>query len=414
MKLKNYILTFLRKKVQSKKKARSLWFLVTKPEIFIIFCLIYLVLGILVVSDAYLLNIDPNLAIDSTSIGIWFFGLIFYWLGLKYYNLLFKTSYLPIFIVFILGSVATYYILNINFIFSIFLNLLAIILCFIVLNFEKIVNIFSKVKNQNCFEFLFVAGFIAFIFNFLLTGIPLLRPELHSELFRIINPLFIFGFFAMLYSLIKLYPNGRILFLLLLFLTLLSTYRVYMGIAFFAWLFLELKALSKTKRKSKPIIFIVVASLCAILFFFYVGYILTIDSKLDVFRAIEYRLAFTWNVFNDVVKLSFPFGYTFGKSLTMEATQFTCQMLYNCNSRITSTLFGEAMLDFGLIGIAVVIFFIANILRKLWEIDYPLYCMLLASLIVSIEVGINVFLILLYIYLGYLRVLSWKKYTRVD
>jgi uncharacterized membrane protein len=114
-------------------------------------------------------------------------------------------------------------------------------------------------------------------------------------------------------------------------------------------------------------------------------------------------------VFDDIVGTSFPIGRTFGQSLTMEATEYNCRVLYGCEERITATAFGEAMLDFGLLGVFLIACFVAAVLGNLHRHDYPLYAFLFATLLAALDTGINIFTILLYIYLGWIGLVKeWK------
>jgi hypothetical protein len=242
-------------------------------------------------------------------------------------------------------------------------------------------------------------------------GFPLLNMELHVQLFSVVNPMFIIGFIFMVYSLTRLYPRYRYLWILVVISAIFSSYRIYLGIAVITWMWLELNS-KKTFSAAKFIaIILFLITLSGV--FVYTGYLANAANSgswsLDPMKTLEYRLALTMGIFNDIVGISFPAGKTFGQSITMEATEFTCRVLYGCTSRITSTAFGEAMLDFGLLGVFLVSWFAGIVLGNLQKKDFGLYAFLFASLVVSLDVGINIFLILEYIYLGWARlVMQWK------
>ena len=113
--------------------------------------------------------------------------------------------------------------------------------------------------------------------------------------------------------------------------------------------------------------------------------------------------------FDDIVQLSFPLGFTYGGSLTMESTEYISRTLYGYDARITATSFGEAMLNFGILGVFLVAWWNGTVLANLRKVDYKLYAILMAVLISTLDVGINVIVVIGLIYLGWLRVIKNGK-----
>ena len=137
-----------------------------------------------------------------------------------------------------------------------------------------------------------------------------------------------------------------------------------------------------------------------------------IGGPLDV---AHYRMGFTLNVFDSIIDKAFPFGHTFGSTYMSESgvSMMMCQVLYGCSARITSTAFGQAMLDFGLDGIFFIAFFLAAVMGKLYEKDYPLYTIGIAHAIVAIEIGLNVFYLLMFAIM-YMRLVGWNPLRKQD
>ena len=350
--------------------------------------------------DPRMQAINPRVSITPLAFMVFLFGLASYYIGLRTSRTALGMKYLPVLAGMVLGTLWAYFVLNLNPFFAFFLNVAALVIVSVLM--------FSKLR----FEYVFGTGLFLFWLNFLLVGIPLLDPQLHVQLLTVVNPMFVLGFMLMMYSLIRLYPRHRYLWLVALFSAVLSTYRIYMGVVFITWLWLEKKNLKGMDyRKAIAVILGMVVVVGA---FLSIGYIAKVANSgswsLDPLSTFEYRLALTMGVFEDIVGLSFPLGHTSGRSITMEATEFNCMVLYGCTERITATAFGEAMLDFGLVGVFLVAWFAGAVLGNLHRHDFPLYAFLFASLVVALDVGINMFLLLEYIYLGWIGLVrQWTK-----
>jgi len=386
-------------------------FITNKPVIFSVLFLLYFLTGIVAIHDPLLKQINLNLSIEPLTAFVWIFGILSFLSGIKYFKLLQKISVLPVFFVFILGIISFHYILNMEWVEAIIINFLTLVFAFIFLNMEKLPVVLLSIKNS--LIILFFIGVFIFILNFYLVGIQLLNLSLHYDLILTFNQFFVMGFYFMLLSLMKLYNYNRklsrILFLLILFLTILSTSRSFLGIVTFSWIFLESESLKGSKKK---IIVLSSIVLFALVIFMLIGHFLEVFKesswKLTPLRTLEYRVGFTLSIFNDIVKKSFPFGYSHGESMLFNTPgKFICKF-YNCYAGLSSTAIGELMLDFGLPGIFIVMFYCGGVVQSIYKTDYPIYCLMISHLIVSIEVGINIFLILLITYLGYMRFDKWK------
>ena len=125
-----------------------------------------------------------------------------------------------------------------------------------------------------------------------------------------------------------------------------------------------------------------------------------------------YRSGFTLTVFDKVVKLSFPFGFLYGRAW-LDPSQMmvsTAVLNYKTPHIITSTLFGPGMVDFGVLGViltGMVVGLFLGVLDKLRKnrLNTCLYSIALVHVMLLIEVGLQltsvIFLIaLLYLALG--------------
>ncbi len=367
------------------------------PRIFIAAGFVYLLISTAAAFDPAL---DLN-GIEMTSpiltFSVFLFGLASFYIGIRTGRHALKLSYFPVLAAIFLGIITAHFVLNLNPAFSVVFVLGTLLLSYILL--------FSKMK----WEYVFTAGTFLLWLSYALNGLPVMDMNLHKDLFANVNPMFMTGFFLMTYSLAMIHPKRKYLWMFLVLSLALSTFRLYMGIAFITWVLLELR--EKRNMRNLSAIAIAAAVVCAI--FVLTGYSLMSWNhttwNLDPMRTLEHRLAFTMTVFDDIVNISFPWGHTFGASLTMESTEFTCRLLYGYDDRITSTAFGESMLNFGLIGIFLVSWWLGAVLENLYRKDYRLYAILTAMLIATLDVGINILVILCFIYLGWLRVIRHEK-----
>ncbi len=142
-------------------------------------------------------------------------------------------------------------------------------------------------------------------------------------------------------------------------------------------------------------------------FFALVGGILTIVStfiakvsyftwKLSPLLYPFYRAGFTFSVFNKIVLSSLPSGITHGKALmdTKQVIASTLILGYKEEHIITSTLFGPAVLDFGIFGLvatALLLGYYLGLMRKLAESRFgtAAYSIALTHLLILIEVGLQ-------------------------
>jgi hypothetical protein len=341
------------------------------------------------------------------SIAVFAFGLLSLCLGIVTAKKALILGPLPIIGVLAIGTIVVSNISGLHPAIALGLNLAALLTAFL---FMK-----SKVK----LEWAFAAGALIFWANFAAGGMPALDLALHSELLQIVNPVFMAGFFLMLYSAAMMSPQRRLLWLFLVISLALSTFRLYAGIALITWLLIEVKgwksgSVSARKRKFAKLHLPALVILCAAALFGFIliGHgIITASHqqwKLDPLRTFEHRLAFTAMVFDDVVQISFPFGHSFGASLSMEPTEYTCRLLYGNEGpgcRVTSTSFGEAMLNFGLPGVFLIAWFAGAVLACTRKENYKIYAILLATLIATIDVGINAMVLMELAYLGWLAVI---------
>ncbi len=375
--------------------------LLSGPHVFVIAGLAYLLVSTAATFDTGLSVNGLEISTTTLTFLVFLFGLASFHLGIRTGKHALRLSYAPVLAAVFLGVVTAYYVLGLNQAAAAAFALFSLLLSYVLL--------FSRMN----WEYVFAAGTLLLWLSYALNGIPMMDVQLHDDLFTHVNPMFMAGFFLMTYSLARLYPARRCLWVFLILSLALSTFRLYMGIAFIAWVLLELN-----NRKQGVLGFssLLAGLVLVIMIFVFTGYMLMAGGQaawqLDPLKTAEYRLAFTMSVFDDVVHLAFPWGYTYGASLTMESTEYTCSLVYGYDCRITSTAFGEAMLNFGLIGVFLVAWWSGAVLGNLRRIDYPLYTVLMAMLIATLDVGINVFVIIGFIYLGWVRVIRDSTETR--
>lgn len=327
-------------------------------------------------------------------------GLFGYLLGLKYSRYIYKTKFLPIIIGVIITSLFTLNVFGMNIIYSISFGCLVLLGFFILL----------KIKGK---WFMTAIGFILLLFNFLIFGIPLLDMSLHYRFLVSFSPLLLIGFYLSLYSLVKKFPEKdkinivRVLFSILVVFSVLSTFRSLIFISLGSWFLLEMKR----KRKGMSVILIVVFSL---VFLGLGGFLMqeNMGQSFGVLENVGYRLGFTTTVFSDITTESFPFGETYGETLTTIGGKKISQTIYNYDAQLTSTIFGEPMMDFGLIGVFVIMLFIGGLLKELYKKDFGIFVIIFTHIITSIELSINGPMLMFIIYLGYTRILLWKKSER--
>ncbi|MEM5804552.1 MAG: hypothetical protein QXU82_01760 [Candidatus Aenigmatarchaeota archaeon] len=386
-----------------------------RPELFISLSMLFLVAGLATIFNPYFSAVNPNLSFSPLSLFVWLFAACSFMLGLRYGGGIFRLRQLPALVIFIAGVAhfSSYYSMPLYA--SLAFSLAGAAIAYFVVNFN---GDFLK---------LFLAGVALLILNMAAFGVPLLNVQLHVASSRgflgfadFTNPVFIAGFYLALYSLVRLHARAdrRMFWLLaaaLLALAALSSFRLYPTLVLITAVLLEMKSSAPKPRQ------MLLLSLIAVAF---VGFFLLVGSSLETAKGneiggplevAEYRAGFTLHVFDDIVKKSFPLGYAFG------STYFTagggdmaiCGLLYGCTSRITSTAFGEIMLNFGLPGVFLLAFFMAAVLGKLYEKDYPLYALGMANAIAAIEIGMNVPFMLLFAIL-YLRLIGWIPSRRPD
>lgn len=400
-----------------------------RPEIFYLFALLYLLLGVFAIHDPAMLAVNPTLAISHLTIIVWLFGFLCLFLGIRLSGRGFQSGPAPLVIIFPLGCIILNYMLGIGWIISIALNAIALLGCWIILNLDRLIKgpfkpilmrLWPGLARKVYWEYMFLFGLAVSVLNFMLSGVPLLNPGLHYDLIGAMTFPFIFSFYLMLYSCVRFYaetqgkgnPLSRGFLLILLIVSIFSSFRSYIAIVLFTWLFLELSGRRINARKIFPA---VLAGVLAVLLFAFLGWSSASSGDgwnpggLGPLSTLEYRTGFTNHVFDDVVKKAFPWGYSFGSSLERPFGVHTCYALYGCENRLTSGLLGEIMLDFGLPGIFLLMLFAGVVLQRLYKRDYPLYAFMIAHLIVSLEIGAGYLFILMFAYLGYLGAL--KKHS---
>ncbi|MFQ6135700.1 MAG: hypothetical protein ACE5PM_00775 [Candidatus Hydrothermarchaeales archaeon] len=135
---------------------------------------------------------------------------------------------------------------------------------------------------------------------------------------------------------------------------------------------------------------------------------------------IFYRTGFTLSVFDEIVKLSFPFGLLHGKAF-LDPTQriiSTTILNYAEPHIITSTLIGPGMVDFGILGViltGIIVGICLGVMEKLRKnrLNTCLYAIALTHTWILIEVGLQLSSVIFYLSLLYLA-MSGKAKPVVD
>lgn len=327
---------------------------------------------------------------------IWFLGLGLYFLGTKLSDKLDKLGFLPLIFTFPLLTLAMKNFLEFSLTISIALNLLALIS----------VGIFHRIEDQRLgkrfFLVSFSVGFSVLVFNLAVNGIPLFNPDLHFESV-ILNSLLLFSFYVMLYSATRS-EKSKYLFPLLIFITFLTTHRTFMAIASITWFFLLLRKGERKKGLALLVVLgIAVVSLGGFL------YQSRPNWTLNTVETAVFRPLYTMNVFRDIVKVSFPWGHGLGV-FTQAYTARIAEILYSYSAQLTTTVFGPVMYDFGLLGVGVLMLFSGALLKKMEELDYEIYAILMASFVATIEKGFGPAALFLFIYVGYFKVWEETRY----
>ncbi|MEE8402176.1 MAG: hypothetical protein V3R93_00315 [Candidatus Hydrothermarchaeaceae archaeon] len=125
---------------------------------------------------------------------------------------------------------------------------------------------------------------------------------------------------------------------------------------------------------------------------------------------IFYRAGFTLSVFDEIVRLSFPYGYAYGQVLLSPTQEVMGMEVFQYKHIITSTIIGPGMLDFGVPGLILTCAFIGTCLGMMHDLKNKLqvcfYAMALAHTFILIEVGLQLSSILWYLSLLYFSVAS--------
>ncbi len=228
----------------------------------------------------------------------------------------------------------------------------------------------------------------------LIGGIPLFNSVLKSNattnIWRIAYPLFL----IMINILIAKYYKKRYLLLVLIGALVfgLNGYRTSV-IGILLSVFITMYYINKIDKKiAISFIGLIVVGLLAI------GYIAsqsisTQHWMLNPLELIFYRAGFTLEVFQRILRLG---GTTHGHILSMifssgSPRTFIGQYVLTDNVCITSTIFGPAYLDFGLIGMLIQMFFMGAFLKVLnlveKKVGIGIYSVVLTHTLIWIETG---------------------------
>ena len=255
----------------------------------------------------------------------------------------------------------------------------------------------------------------------LLGGIPLFNSVLKSNattnIWRIAYPLFL----IMINILLAKYYNKRYLLLVLLGALIfgLNGYRTSV-IGILGSSFITLYYLNKISRKV-GIAFIAVIAIGML----GVGYIASQSIAnqhwtLNPIELVFYRAAFTLEVFEKIIPLG---GTTHGHILSMifssgSPRTFIGEYVLHYNVCLTSTLFGPAYLDFGLIGLTVQMLFMGVFLQLVHKlkkgIGAGIYSIILTHTLIWIETGPTDIMIWFLYLLGLILIIINFNYIKLN
>ncbi|MBZ9570374.1 oligosaccharide repeat unit polymerase family protein [Methanobrevibacter sp. TMH8] len=288
------------------------------------------------------------------------------------------------------------------------------------INFGKSPSIpsfdFSKFESV---EYIILAivliGIILQIINFLfLGGIPLFSGILKAKAATKIW-LFSYIFFIIGINLLLSKYNRKIYYLLLIIglgMFSLTGYRTT-PIAILLSVFITLYYSRNMKIRYQIMFTAIIAILLIVVGFIAVQAIQWQHWRLNAIELISYRAGFTLNILDRAIPLA---GSTHGDLFYYTLTGFfksvdprvlVGETVLGESHSITSTIFGPAILDFGMIGIAIQMFLIGFILKLLHMIQKHLkgiatafYGIILAQTIVWIETGPTDLVVWLFYLLG--------------
>lgn len=284
--------------------------------------------------------------------------------------------------------------------------------------------IYTRINNFFSEKLLIILILIAIILQSLnmlfIGGIPLFNSVLKSNattnIWRIAYPLFL----IMINILIAKYYKKRYLILVLIGALIfgLNGYRTSV-LGILASVLITMYYIGKINKKI-GILFIglIVIGIVAI------GYIASQSIAnqhwmLNPLELIFYRAGFTLEVFQRILNLG---GTTHGHILSMifssgSPRTFVGQYVLTDNACITSTIFGPAYLDFGLIGVLIQMFLMGIFLKMLnivgkykKEIGISLYSIILTHTLIWIETGPTDIMIWFLYLLGFIIIiLNYKN-----
>ncbi len=163
-------------------------------------------------------------------------------------------------------------------------------------------------------------------------------------------------------------------------------------------------------RMRDVLIFLIIA-LAIISVFGTIIAVRTYDTwQISPLEYIFYRPAFTFLVFNEIVKLSFPFGFLGEKALlVLKFDIVSTEVLgYEKPVSITTTIIGAFMLAYGILGVVAFSFVLGFYLSQMFKIrdyyDACLYVLAVVHTLVLIEVGTPFSSLLYYLSLFYLKI----------
>lgn len=148
-----------------------------------------------------------------------------------------------------------------------------------------------------------------------------------------------------------------------------------------------------------------------------------LQTRVGIIEAVQARVSVTLDIYDMMANLGGVFGYTKGQVYVASFPYFARLMpgyaysprwyiaeMVGMDVSATSTILGPLAVDFGLVGIAVGMFFLGYLLSRLYWRKTPLgvslYCVVLAYSLIGIETGIVDLEVILIFFLAFLYILT--------
>lgn len=269
-------------------------------------------------------------------------------------------------------------------------------------NLEKLPFFGNYSQMELLLLFIVILGIVLQIINLIsLGGIPLfssyLKTKAATKIWLISYIIYLPGINLLLAKFNR--KSHYLLLILGLFLFVLTGYRTT-PIAILLSTFITLYYTRNFETKHQLIFILVIIILFILIGFIAIKSISTQHWRIGPLELVSYRAGFTLNIFDKVTRREFlTHGNLFYSTLSgffnsVDPRVLVGQAVLNENHSITSTIFGPATLDFGIMGMGIQMFLLGLILKFLYiiqkykkDIFTAFYAVILAQTLIWIETG---------------------------